>query len=424
MLKINRLLIIVAFLASFLSADSVQLSSGFYHSAINKDSIVVDAGSEKVKLELSNGSKLIFENVGGKYKMMNLFGDGSTVLKILSDDEFQIYYDKQERNNSSVNTYKLYKKPGILNKIIAFLVTSALFFSIFQFYLKLNKVWKRRGIKEVANSISIVAALLGFAVGFPFLLNSLFISGDYPAAGKSVLGLGMAVMMTLISMGYFVDENRDKGFFRLLLDALGAEKSESTDLLSAMLRPHGATKIIEILTQLAAIDDDVAQEEIDLINDFAERWRIEIPELKVGKPDKVTNLVELKELVQSYLNEKPDVEVAQNLVDLINMMAEADDEVTEEEAMAVGEFTGMIAHYVSQEEGGSIDAFEVVIVPQNDKQSEAVKDIIPNISSVKKQGGEIFVVGTFYSEDYANAVCAKYISLGLFTNALKVKIES
>ena len=135
-----------------------------------------------------------------------------------------------------------------------------------------------------------------------------------------------------------------------------------------------------------------------------------------------SNLVELKELVQSYLNEKPDVEVAQNLVDLINMMAEADDEVTEEESMAVGEFTGMIAHYVSQEEGGSIDAFEVVIVPQNEKQSQAVKDLIPNINPVKKQGGEIFIVGTFYSEDYANAVCGKYISLGLFTNSIKVKV--
>ena len=131
MLKKNKFLIIGAFLTSLLSAESVQLSSGFYHSAVNKDSIVVDAGTEKVKLELSNGSKLIFENDGGNYKMMNLSGDGSSVLKILSDDKFQIYYDKQERANSFVNTYKLYKKPGILNKIIAFLVTSALFFSIF-----------------------------------------------------------------------------------------------------------------------------------------------------------------------------------------------------------------------------------------------------------------------------------------------------
>ena len=90
--------------------------------------------------------------------------------------------------------------------------------------------------------------------------------------------------------------------------------------------------------------------------------------------------------------------------------------------MAVGEFTGMIGHYVSQEKGGSIDAFEVVIVPQNKKQSNAVKELIPNINSVQKQGGEIFIVGTFYSEDYAGAVCGKYISLGLFTNAIKIKV--
>ena len=416
-------IIVIGFFVSLSTAQPIELSSGFYQDISKKDSIEVDVDSERIQILLSSGSKLRFSLENEKYIMRNLSGDGFTAIKILGDEQFQIYYDHQNASSGSIiGNYKLYKRPGILNKIIAFLVTSALFISIFQFYLKLNKVWKRRGIAEVANSISIVAALLGFAVGFPFLLNSLFISGDYPAAGKSVLGLGMAVMMTLISMGYFVDENRGKGFFRLLFDALGAEKSESTDLLSAMIRPHGANKIIDILTQLAAIDDDIAQEEVDLINEFAERWRINIPEIKVGKPEQVTNLVELKALVQSYLDEKPDVEVAQNLVDLINMMAEADDEVTDEEAMAVGEFTGMIAHYVSQEEGGSIDAFEVVIVPQNEQQSSAVKELIPNIDSVKKQGGEIFIVGTFYSEEYANAVCGKYISLGLFTNSIKVKV--
>lgn len=408
-------------LVSSLFAQKIELSSGFYHDKKQKDSIEVISSLEKIDLQLSNGSKLRFFQEDNEYKMQNLSDDGYTGLRLLNNNKFELYYDHSSPK-SSFNSYELYKKPGVLNKVIAFLVTSALFISIFQFYLKLNKVWKRRTIAEVANSISIVAALLGFTVGFPFLLNSLFISGDYPAAGKSVLGLGMAVMMTLISMGYFVEDNKGKGFFRLLFDALGAEKNESTDLLSAMLRPQGATKIIEILTQLAAIDEEVAQEEVDLINEFAGKWRINIPEIKIGAPEKVTNLVELKALVQSYLDEKPDVEVAQNLIDLINMMAEADDEVTDEEAMAVGEFTGMIGHYVSQEKGGSIDAFEVVIVPQNEKQSIAVKELIPNIDSVKKQGGEIFIVGTFYSEDYAGAVCGKYISLGLFTNSIKVKI--
>ena len=421
---IIKKIVVIGFALSFLVAEPVELSSGFYHSTNNKDSIVVDASSDRVEIELSSGSKLRFDFENGQYKMQNLSGDGYTALNVLGEDKFQLNYDHQENTSSQINTYVLYKRPGLLNKIIAALVASALMFSIFQFYLKINKVWKRRKISEVANSISIVASLLGFATLIPFLLNSILISADYPSAVKYVLGLILATVFTLISMGYFVEENRDKNFFSLLLDALGAEKSESTDLLSAMLRPHGATKIIEILTQLAAIDDDIAQEEVDLINDFAEKWRINIPDIKIGKPEKATNLIELKEIVQSYLDEKPDVEVAQNLVDLINMMAEADDEVTEEEAMAVGEFTGMIAHYVSMEEGGSIDAFEVVIVPQNDEQTEAVRELIPNIESVKKRGGIIFIVGTFYSEDYANAVCSKYISLGLFTNALKVKIES
>ena len=421
---IIKKIVVIGFALSFLVAEPVELSSGFYHSTNNKDSIVVDVSSDRVEIELSSGSKLRFDFENGQYKMQNLSGDGYTALNVLGEDKFQLNYDHQENTSSQINTYVLYKRPGLLNKIIAALVASALLFSIFQFYLKLNKVWKRRKISEVANSISIVASLLGFATLIPFLLNSILISADYPSAVKYVLGLILATVFTLISIGYFVEENRDKNFFTLLLDALGAEKSESTDLLSAMLRPHGATKIIEILTQLAAIDDDIAQEEVDLINDFAERWRINIPDIKIGKPEKVTNLVELKEIVQSYLDEKPDIEVAQNLIDLINMMAEADDEVTEEEAMAVGEFTGMIAHYVSMEEGGSIDAFEVVIVPQNDEQTEAVRELIPNIESVKKRGGIIFIVGTFYSEDYANAVCSKYISLGLFTNALKVKIES
>ena len=417
-------LIFLIIFTSLVLAESVELSNGFYHDISKKDSIEVKVKSEKIDLELSNGSKLRFFLKNGNYKMNNLSGDGFTAIKILNSDQFELYYDHQDPSSgSTIGNYKLYKRPGLLNKIIAALVASALLFSVFQFYLKLNKVWKRRGITEVAESISIVASLLGFVTLVPFLLNSILISQDYPSAIKYILGLVLATVFTLISMGYFVAENRDKNFFRILINALSAEKDESTDLLSAMLRPHGANKIIEILTQLAAIDDDVAQEEIDLINEFAERWGINIPELKTGKPEKVTNLLELKELVQSYLDEKPDVEVAQNLVDLINMMAEADDEVTEEEAMAVGEFTGMIAHYVSQEEGGSVDAYEVAIVPQNDEQSESVKELLMTKNAVKKRGGEVFIVGTFYSEDYASAVCDKYISLGLYTNYIKVVIE-
>ena len=182
-------------------------------------------------------------------------------------------------------------------------------------------------------------------------------------------------------------------------------------------------KIIDILHKLAAIDDDIAQEEIDLINQFSDKWNIDIPDLKPGKPDEVTNLVELKGLVQSYLDEGPDTDVAEGLVDLINLMAEADDEVTEEEAMAVAEFTGMIAHYVSSEKGGELLMFEVNIVPQGDQQMEAVRELLPELEMVKDRGGRVFKVGKYFSEDYAEAVCEKYISLGLYSSSSKVKVD-
>ena len=308
-------------------------------------------------------------------------------------------------------------------KLLTFLVSGALVFSLIKGYLTVNKIWKRRKNEEVANSISIVAAMLGFVVGFPFLLNALIITNDYFNAAKSVIALFLATVFTLIGTGYFVDKNRGVGFFTLLGRALKLEGKESGDLISDMIRPKGARKIIDILKKLAAIDDDIAQEEIDLINQFSEKWGIDVPDLTPGKPQEVTNLVELKGLVQSYLDEGPDTEVAEGLVDLINLMAEADDEVTEEEAMAVAEFTGMISHYVSQEKGGEMEMFEVSIVPQGDQQMEAVRELLPELDIVESRGGRVFKVGKYFSEDYAEAVCEKYIALGLYSSSSKVKID-
>ncbi len=308
-------------------------------------------------------------------------------------------------------------------KLISVLVSGALIFSVIKGYLTVNKIWKRKKNEEVASSISIVAAMLGFAVGLPFLLNSLIITQDYFSAAKSIVALFLATVFTLIGTGYFVDKNRGKGFFKLLGQALKLEGKESGDLITDMIRPKGARKIIDILHKLAAIDEEIAKEEIDLINQFAEKWGIEIPELQPGKVDNVTSLVELKSLVQSYLDEGPDTDVAEGLVDLMNLMAEADDEVTKEEEMAVAEFTGMIAYYVSSEKGGDIEMFEVSIVPQGDKQMESVRELLPDLDMVESRGGRVFKVGKYFSEDYAEAVCSKYISLGLYSNTTKVTVD-
>ena len=414
----------VSLVAPSLNAESTKLEDGFYFGSTLKDSVDVSSSNENLVIIFSDGSKYSFDRKDKTaFYKKNISNDGETIIQVIDSENFKILHNQNTENIKPYSKYTLYKKPGFLNKVIAALVTSALLFSVFQFYLKLNKVWKRRKISEVANSISIVASLLGFATLVPFLLNSILITADYPSSVKYILGLILAIAFSLISMGYFVDENKGVGFFTLLGRALKTEGQESGDLISDMLRPKGATKIIDILVKLAAIDDDIAKEEIDLINQFASKWDIKIPELKPGKPDQVTNLVELKSLVQSYLDEGPDIEVTEGLVDLINMMAEADDEVTKEEEMAVAEFTGMIAHYVGSEKGGKMNMYEVNIVPQDDKQINAVKEILPELDVVIDRGGKVFKVGRYFSEDYAEAVCEKYITLGLYSVTSKVVVD-
>ena len=423
MLKKNThygLFVVITF--SWLSASglAIELVEGSYSGGLKKDSLIVSGTGDHITLELQNGSKINFTLEGSTYKTEKISGESYYSLNISGDKKFEII---DGSTSGSAGTYTLYATPSFFKKLLSILVSSALIFSVIQAYLKVNKIWKRRKNEEVANSISIVAAMLGFAVGLPFLMNNIFITHDYFSAGKVVLGLSLACVFTLIGSGHFVDGNRGVGFFTLLGRALNLEGKESTDLISDMLRPKGAHKIIEILEKLAAIDDDIAQEEIDLINQFSEKWDIEIPELKPGKPEEVTNLVELRALVQSYLDEGPDTDVAEGLVDLINLMAEADDEVTKEEAMAVAEFTGMIGYYVSAEKGGEMEMWEVNIVPQGDEQVAAVKEILPDLDVVDDRGGRVFKVGRYFSEDYAEAVCSKYISLGLYSNTTKLMVD-
>ena len=52
-------------------------------------------------------------------------------------------------------------------------------------YLIINKLWSRRTRKDVAESISISAALLGLATGFPFLIEFVLVDHNWAAAGKT-----------------------------------------------------------------------------------------------------------------------------------------------------------------------------------------------------------------------------------------------
>ena len=81
------------------------------------------------------------------------------------------------------------------------------------------------------------------------------------------------------------------------------------------------------------------------------------------------------------------------------------------------EITGMIGEYVDQD--GSAASHEVVIVPQNDEQLTAVTSLFPGSTPKVMRGGTVYSVGRFFSPKYAEAVCDRYIALGLFTTRVE-----
>jgi len=52
-----------------------------------------------------------------------------------------------------------------------------------------------------------------------------------------------------------------------------------------------------------------------------------------------------------------------------------------------------------------------------------VRELLPELNMVQDRGGKVFKVGRYFSEDYAEAVCKKYIDLGLYSGTTKVSAE-
>jgi len=280
-------------------------------------------------------------------------------------------------------------------------------------YLIINKLWSRRMKKDVAESISISAALLGLATGFPFLIQFVLVDQNWAAAGKAGIGILTGVVFVMVGAGLWVTEFRGQGFFRLFARALNLERKESADLLRALVQPAGAQQLIHVFEAMARVDKHVDAREIEMISEFAKRWHLDPPNLVEGAAENAGDVVALRMSVEDYLKVAPPADQATELLDVLNIFVRADDVVSAEEELVLEEVTGMITGYVSESGEGGLH--EVIIVPQNDDQMAAVISLFPGIEAKTMRGGIAYSVGHFYSARYADVICDKYISLGLFT---------
>lgn len=300
------------------------------------------------------------------------------------------------------------------------LVTMAVLLTTARMYLQVNKLWTRKHETVVAESISIAANMLGMCVHIPFMARFLLIDNNIPAAINSLIIFTGLTTMSVIGTGLWVRSNRGVGLFTLFLRSLNLERKESGNLIHALLEPSGADKILTILKKLSAIDNEIDEKEIALIEKFSDEWQIEHLDLKPGPVKDVTSLSDLRHCMDEYLRISPPKEQAAAVSDLMRSLVEIDGNVHQEEALILGEMEGMIEQYVLGDDGDR-DMYEVLIVPQSDSQFDAAKELLPNVEYELHRGGKAMVGGKFFSKEYAEAMCQKYITLGLFSTVEALK---
>lgn len=301
----------------------------------------------------------------------------------------------------------------LFQQIIKLLGYGALGFTAVEIYLTVNKLWKRKHEKAVAESISIMAKLVGMVPLTLFTLDNL-LSKQWRAAIDSTLWLSFELFALTIGLGIWVAGGRI-GFWRLFGKALKLERSEALDLAKLVFRPSAADRILDVLRQVALLDD-LDEREKKLIQIFADNWRIDVAWddfLSRRAADRGSRFTTLRASVAEYLATNPPSDQAAELSDVISRVVKADEKVTPEEEIVEAELAGMLAAYCG--DVGSRPSFYSAIVPQSADQDQAMATLLPGLERRTVPGGIAYLAGPFFSHGFAEEVTKQHRALNFFS---------
>ncbi|MGB9851669.1 MAG: hypothetical protein ACPLPX_02250 [Candidatus Kapaibacteriota bacterium] len=303
-----------------------------------------------------------------------------------------------------------------LERIIDAFIWISLLMSVVQVYLQTNKIWKRKHEQVVAESQSI-AGLSLLILNCLIWLVSYIMKNDIESIIDTSLIILQSSVFLMIGTGLWVRGQRKKGFWNLVKQALKIERKEANYLLKRFFKPQNAEIILDILHQLALIDEELDERERELIQFFAIQWNIpyslDQKNIERRRQKSEDKYVYLRNKLLDYLQRDPPVEQVAQLKDLIKEMILADEKVTEEEKLISDELNGMIDSYLQKEQ--QIPVYQVIIVPQRPEQEQMIRELIPDSQELRTFGGRVYSIGTFFSKAFAEMVCQRFRRFNLFT---------
>ncbi len=299
--------------------------------------------------------------------------------------------------------------------ILDFIIYIALAFSLLEVYLKINKIWKRKAEKEVAESQSILGLAISLFILMVWTLKYVLI-GEYTSIVDNMIYLVETIILLIISTGFFVSGNRTLSLKQLIKNAIHLEKKEAKYLLNTLSGKNEAKSILNILNQLAWIDEELDPKEEKFIMEFAKVWNLEFTIQNENNNSNLTFVEKLNQLRHSmevYLETEPKNDQVAQLIDLLEALVKADDIVSKEEEIIFEELDALATHYLNGNSAGS--HFHVLIVPQSEDHSSLIRQIKPDAKEIAIAGGIAFSLEKYFSEKYAEEICEVYRSKGLFT---------
>ena len=301
--------------------------------------------------------------------------------------------------------------------MIEFFVMISLGITVIFIYLKINKIWKRKHEREVADSQS----LAGLAI---YILNCVLwvvyyaLENDTKSMIDTSIYIFEGTIFFLIGTGIFVRGQAQFGAWHLIKRALRIERSEADYLLKKFFKPKNADKIIDILHQLAMIDEELDPKEQELIESFAREWNIDYSAEKMNKGRKAGaehNYIKLRNSVADYLEYDPPHEQVAQLRDMMTALVNVDEKVTNEEELIHSELMGLIAGYLDDQKDVVSQRHHVLIVPQQPEHETIIKEAFPEASRLQISGGVAYSIGSYYSQKYADMICKERRKINMFT---------
>lgn len=311
-------------------------------------------------------------------------------------------------------------------QVILVLTQVSVIVTTLQVYLRINKIWKRKHEQDVAESQSIAGILLLIGNCILWILYYVWVESDMLSIIDTSLYLIESSVFLLISTGLWVKGKHTRNLWQLAKSALRLEKSESTYLLKKLFKPKNADIIINILHQIAMIDDDLDPKEYKIIQEFANHWGIDysVEELNEGRTKgSEYNFIQLRDSMMQYLRTEPQKDQVNQLKQMIQTLMYIDSKITKEEKLIELELFGLIDNYCDKDEITNTK-YDVLIVPQDKEHHEVVETVIPNSKRVETAGGIAYSIGTYYSEEYAEMMCAQFREINLFTIVYKLDSEN